>query len=410
MAPHHPAKVTSFTREQVTLDKSSFFAKFPLIGAILAVVGLGLTFGLGQSDQVMMYSAYVTAFMFWLSIAIGGYFFVTIFFLSRSAWNVTVRRIAENAMSTLPFFALLFIPIIIGMDVIYHWTDAVAVEHDKILEWKAPYLNAKWFLIRAAIYFVGLCGFAFVFYKRSTSQDETGDHVHTRKLQMLAAPAIAVGALTATFAAIDWVMTIDPHWFSTMYGIYYFAGALVGIMAFMMLVALVLRATNATSGAITEEHIHGMGMLLFGFNIFWTYIAFCQFFLIWYGNIPEETSWFAYRYVDGWRTLSHGMILFHFIIPFFFLMARRMKRMPLTVGLGAALLFVMHFLDTMWAVKPSILHAHGISGVNFGILDVAAFIGVGGVFLAVVGYRMSKHALVAFRDPRLPESMKYSNM
>src|SRR5690554_1116671 len=149
MAPHHPAKVTSFTREQVTLDKSSFFAKFPLIGAILAVVGLGLTFGLGQSDQVMMYSAYVTAFMFWLSIAIGGYFFVTIFFLSRSAWNVTVRRIAENAMSTLPFFALLFIPIIIGMDVIYHWTDAVAVEHDKILEWKAPYLNAKWFLIRA---------------------------------------------------------------------------------------------------------------------------------------------------------------------------------------------------------------------------------------------------------------------
>lgn len=410
MAPHHPAQVTSFSREQVTLDKSSIFAKFPIIGAVLAVIGLGITFGLGQSDKIGMYSAYVTAFMFWLSIAIGGYFFVTIFFLSRSAWNVTVRRIAENAMSTIPFFALLFIPIVLGMETIYHWTDQVAVEHDKIMSWKAPYLQTNWFLIRAVLYFVGLGIFAIIFYKRSTAQDETGDHNHTRKLQMLAAPAIAVGALASTFAAIDWVMTADPHWFSTMYGVYYFAGAMVGIMAFMLMIALALRATNAVSGAITDEHIHGMGQLLFGFNIFWTYIAFSQFFLIWYANIPEETSWFGYRYIEGWKTISWSLIIVHFIIPLFFLMPRVMKRMPLTVGLGAALLFVMHYVDTMWAVKPSIQHAHGIDTVNFGLVDIAAFLGVGGVFLAIVGYRMTKNALVAHRDPRLPESMEYANM
>lgn len=410
MAAHHPASVTSFTREEVTLDKSSFFAKLPIIGLVLALIGLGVTFGVGQGDKVGMYSAYVTSFMFWLSIAIGGYFFVTIFFLSRSAWNVTVRRIAENAMSTLPFFALLFIPIVLGMDTIYHWTHQTAVDHDAILQWKAPYLNTTWFLIRAVIYFVAIGIFAVVFYKRSTRQDETGDHAITRRLQMLAAPAIAVGALAATFMAVDWVMTTDPHWFSTMYGVYYFSGAMVGIMAFMMMIALGLRASNATNGAITDEHIHGMGMLLFGFNIFWTYIAFSQFFLIWYANIPEETAWFGYRFVDGWRTMSIGLILVHFIIPFFFLMPRAMKRNPKTVGVGAALLFVMHYVDTLWAVKPSILHANGIDGVNFGLLDIAAFVGVGGVFIAIVGYRMSKNALVAYRDPRLPESMEYANM
>lgn len=410
MAPHHPSSITSFSREQVTLDKSSIFAKLPVIGGILGLIGIVATFVLGRGNEVSMYSAYLVAFMFWLSIAIGGYFFVTIFFLSRSAWNVTVRRIAENAMSTLPVLALLFLPIAFGVQHLYHWSHADAVAHDVILQWKAPYLDTGFFYIRAAVYFGFWVIFSMIFYKRSVKQDETGDHQITRSLQMLAAPAIAAGALTATFAAVDWAMTADPHWFSTMYGIYFFSGALVAIMAFMALVAIALRATNATNGAITEEHIHGIGMLLFGFNIFWTYIAFSQFFLIWYGNIPEETAWFGYRYVDGWKTLTYTLLIGHFILPFFFLMPRAMKRNPVTLGLAAAWLLVMHYIDTMWAVKPSVLHAFDIQGVNFGVLDVLAMLGVGGVFLAVIGYRMSKNALVAFRDPRLPESMKYSNM
>lgn len=410
MAPHSPPKVTSFTREQVTLDSGSIFAKFPVIGAILAVIGLGVTFAVGMGNHVNMYAAYTTAFMFWLSIALGAYFFVTIFFLSRSAWNVTVRRTAENAMSTLPVFLLLFVPLVIGMGTIFHWTDVTQMTHDSILKWKQPWLNDVGFFLRAAFYFAVWIVFATIFYRRSTKQDETGDHEHTRKLQMLAAPAIMLCAIAITFAGVDWMMTTDAHWFSTIFGVYYFAGAMVGVMAFMVLMGLSLRASNATSGAITEEHIHGMGQLMYGFNLFWAYIAFSQFFLIWYGSIPEETNWYAYRYIGGWKTISIALIVLHFAVPLFFLMPRYMKRTPWAVGSGAVLLFVMHYVDMMFVIKPSILHAHDIAGLNFGIVDIAAFVGVGGAFIAVLGMRMRKNALVAYRDPRLPESMGYENM
>lgn len=410
MAPNHPPKVTSFTREQVTLDSGSIFAKLPIIGAILAVLGLGVTFAVGMGDKVNMYASYTTAFMFWLSIAVGAFFFVTIFFLTRSAWNVTVRRTAENAMATLPFFLLLFVPLVIGMETIFHWTDSTQMEHDTILQWKEPWLNNVGFYLRAAFYFGVWIIFSVIFYRRSTAQDETGDHEHTRKLQMLAAPAVMLCAIAITFAGIDWMMTADAHWFSTIFGVYYFAGSMVVTMAFMVLMTLKLRSSNATSGAITEEHVHGLGQLMYGFNCFWAYIAFSQFFLIWYGNIPEETNWYAYRYVGGWKTLSHALILFHFIVPLFFLMPRYMKRTPWAVGSGAILLFVMHYVDMLFVVKPSILHANGLTALEFGIVDIAAFLGVGGVFLLAVGLRMRKNALVAYRDPRLPESMGFANM
>lgn len=405
---HHAPK--SFTREQVTLPQSSLFGKLPIIGLVLAVIGLALTFVLGASDKASMYTSYLVSFMYWLSIALGGYFFVVIFFLSRSAWNVGIRRIPENVMSTLPVFALLFIPLVFGAHDLYHWTHERVAGEDPILDWKQGYFETGFFYGRAVLYFVIWTVFSALFYRLSTKQDETGDTSITRRLQTLAAPAIAAGALSSTFAAFDWIMSADPHWFSTMFGVYFFAGCLVAIMAFICLVAIALRSTNATNGAITEEHLHGAGMLMFGFNIFWTYIAFSQFVLIWYANIPEETNWFAYRYTDGWENVSLLLLAGHFVLPFFFLMPRQAKRNPLTLGIGAAWLLVMHFVDLYWVIKPSVMHAHGVHGVGFNVVDVLAWVGIGGIFLAIFGYRMKTKALVPFRDPRLPESMKYSNM
>lgn len=410
MAPHHPAKVTSFTREQVTLDSSSIFAKFPIIGIVLGILGLVATFLLGAGNKVQLMGAYTTSFMFWLGIGIGCYFFVAIYFATRAAWGSTVRRIAENAMSALPVFALLFIPIVFGLDTIYHWTDAELVASSHALTWKSPYLSFKWFIIRAVFYFAVWTAFAFTYYRMSTKQDETGDHDLSRKMQFWSGPMLLLGAICVTFAGIDWIQTTDAHWFSTMFGVYYFAGAMVAALAFMLFIALTLRQTNATNGAITAEHIHGLAQLLYGFNIFWTYIAFCQFFLIWYGNIPEETEWFAYRYVGSWRVVTLALIVFHFVLPLFFLMPRYMKRAPWSVAIGAFVLFVMQYVDVMWSIKPSIFHAHGLHGLQFGLVDITAFLGIGGIFIAVVGYKMRKNALVAFKDPRLPESMSYSNM
>jgi hypothetical protein len=164
------------------------------------------------------------------------------------------------------------------------------------------------------------------------------------------------------------------------------------------------------AGVISQEHIHGNGKMLFGFIVFWSYIAFSQFFLIWYANIPEETLWFGYRYEGTLKTISLSLLVGHFIIPFFFLLPRAMKRNPITLSIAAIWMLVMHFVDIMWLVKPSILHAHGIHGIGFGLVDIAAFIGIGGVMLALVGVFFRSGPIVAFRDPRLPESISYENM
>lgn len=406
MAHGHTAK--TFSASDVTLPADAGLSRLRSIGLIMALVGLGVTFGLGAANSGAMFTSYLVAFMFWLSIALGGYFFVSIFFLGRSAWNVGIRRIAENAMSTLPVFAILFIPVVFGMDYLYHWTDPALEGVDPLLDWKKPYLNRGFFLGRAVVYFLIWSLFAYLFYSKSIKQDETGDKEITRKLQALGAPAVALGALTVTFAAVDWLMTLDFHWFSTIFGVYYFAGGFVAMMAFMALIAIVLR--KHVSGALTEEQLHGIGQLMFAFNVFWSYIAFSQFFLIWYGNIPEETLWFGYRYEGAWRPLSMLLLVGHFILPFFFLLPRAMKRKPATLAIGAVWLLLMHFLDVFWLVKPAVLHAHGIHGMEFGILDITAMIGVGGVFLAVFGHQLKTKAAVAFNDPRMPEALKYENM
>ena len=402
---HHPKQVTE---QDVTLKPDTLLAKLPLIGAVMAVIGLGATFALGAGDPSAMYSSYLVAFLYFLAIAVGGYFFVTIFFLGRSAWNVTVRRIAENAMSTLPVFIALFIPIYLGRKHIYHWMDERLLETDALLQWKQGYLNDGFFTVRSLLYFVVWTVFAVLFYRASVGQDRSGDKQVTARLQGLAAPAIALGGLATSFAAMDWGMSLDFHWFSTIYGIYYFAAAMVSCMAVVVLFALALR--KHVNGLINEEHLHGVAMLMFGFNIFWSYIAFSQFFLIWYANIPEETLWYMHRWEDGWSSISMLLLVGHFILPFFFLLPRQQKRNPVTLTIGATWLLVMHFVDMYWLVKPSVQHAHGVHGVHFGLTDITAMLGVGGVFLAVMGYQFTRNALVAYRDPRLPEALKYDNI
>lgn len=408
MAHGHPAKTIS--SDDVQLQSSSLISKFPLIGGALAVLGLAGTFVLGGGDPTAMYSSYLVAFLYFLSIGLGALFFVSIFFLTRSGWNVAIRRIAENIMMTLPVFALLFIPIYLGVEHIFHWSDPHALAVDPILQWKASYLNKSAFGIRAIVYFVIWTLLALRFFLLSRKQDATGDHEITRKLQAFGAPAIALGSLTLTFAAFDWAMSLDYHWFSTIFGIYFFSGAMVALFSVMALFTIALRGSGMDGGAITQEHIHGNGKMLFGFVVFWSYIGFSQFFLIWYANIPEETLWFGYRYVGGLRVMSLALIAFHFVVPFFFLMPRASKRNPLTLGIAAVWLLIMHYVDLMWIVKPSIAHAHGEHGITFGIVDVAALLGIGGVMLAVFGIFMSRAAIVAFRDPRLPESMTYENL
>jgi hypothetical protein len=395
---------TSIAAADVTLPANSMWRKVPFIAAAIGLAGIGGTLAVG-GDHHENYYAYLTAFMFYLSIALGGLFFCMIFFLTRSGWNVAVRRIAESAAATLPVFALLFIPVLLGKEHIYHWMVPGAADHDPLLQWKQGYLNVGFFLARAGVYFLIWTALSLTFRGLSVRQDTSGDNTITRRLQALAAPGIALGALSITFATFDWNMSIDYHWFSTMYGVIYFAGSFMSLFALLAIVTTLFRSQGLTKNYISVEHQHGIGKMMFGMNCFWAYTSFSQFMLIWYADIPEETIWYLHRWEGSWRAVSILLVVGHFVLPFFFLMSRHIKRNPVTLVLGAVWLLGMHYLDLFWMIMPNVYHGNA----SFGLSEILSFVGVGGVFVGAFTFLLSRAPLIPVKDPRLPESLAFEN-
>jgi hypothetical protein len=404
------ARPAALRASSLWLPAEHSWRRFPMIGLVLAVVGLGASLALGftggEEARHQLWHSWLVGSLFVLSIALGGLFFVIIHHATQAGWSVVVRRIAENAMSTLPFLALLFLPLVLfGLGDLFHWTHAEAMQ-DKVLASKAPYLNVPFFLIRAAAYFVIWSGLAFWFGRQSRLQDATGDREITRRMRRLSPPALLLFALSITFFAFDWLMSLDPHWYSTIFGLYFFAGSVMGFFAFLALVEIAGKHAGLLGRVVSAEHRHDIGKLLFGFVIFWAYMAFSQYLLIWYANLPEETTFFANRMAGSWRAVSIALAIGHFVVPFFFLMPRAFKRSSKALAAASIWLLAMHLLDLYWLVMPN-LHREGMA---LSLLDVAAVIGCCGVFLAAFGGALKRQALVPLRDPRLPESLTFENV
>ena len=387
--------------EQVTIPPGHSWNRLPIIGAASALLGIAGCAILGFANPKQFFFSWLVSFLFFLSLALGALFFVLIQWAAQGGWGVVLRRIGETTFATLPVMAALFLPVYLGLHDLFEWSHADAVEHDALLRWKAPYLNVPFFLIRAVLFF-GLWSFiAVLYYRGSSGQDVTGDPAVSARLRRLAGPSIIVLALTQTFASIDWIMSLTPHWYSTMFGVYFFAGSFVGFIALLSVVAVAMRGAGLLDTVISAEHLHDIGKLLFGFTVFWAYIAFSQFFLMWYANLPEETIWFKARMEGSWMTVSIFLMAGHFAAPFFYLMGRTVKRKGATLAIGGAWLLTMHFVDLYWQVMPT-LHPEGLSP---SALDVAALVAVGGCFVAAASWLMRRQALVPLRDPRLAESL-----
>ena len=410
--------IVTIAPEQVHLAKGSVWRFLPLIGIVLAAGGLGGAYAMKTGHEHQFWFSYLTAYYSFLAIGLGGLFFVILQHLVRAGWSITVRRLAENAMITLPLLCLLGLPIVLfGMHDLYHWTDTEAVAADVMLSAKASYLNEGAFTIRIGVYFGVWTLLSVLFYSWSTGGD--GDSARALKLtsraRAFAAPALFLFALSLTFAAFDFLMSLDPHWFSTMFGVYFFAGSCLSIHAFLTLMAVFLRKSGYLQGVVTDEHYHDLGKYLFGFTVFWTYIGFSQYFLIWYANIPEETMWFAYRIADDFFPLTMLLCLGRFPIPFLFLLPRAVKRNALTLTLAATWILFMQFVDMYWLIQPVLAHHHAIETgdhhmvMHLGVLDALTYVGVLGVFLAGFGWALGRKALIPVNDPRIAESIKFEN-
>ncbi len=400
-AQHHVA----LRAEQATIPAGHPWNRVPVISAACALVGAVACAILGAANPKQFFFSWLVSFLFFLSLALGALFFVLIQYASQGGWGIVLRRIGETAFAMLPVMAVLFLPLLLGLHDLYSWTVPGAAEHDALLRWKAPYLNVPFFLIRAALYFTIWCVIALLYYRGSRAQDATGDPGVSARLRRFAGPAIIVLAVTQTFASIDWIMSLTPHWYSTIFGVYFFSGSFVGFIALLSIVAPAMRRAGLLDTVITAEHLHDVGKLLFGFTAFWAYIAFSQFFLIWYANLPEETIWYKARLEGSWKTISILLMAGHFGIPFFYLMGRTVKRRDWALAAGGAWLLAMHFMDLYWQVMPT-LHPEG---VRPSALDVAAFVSIGGCFVAAATWLMRRHALVPLRDPRLAESLAFEN-
>jgi len=380
------------------------------VAAVLALMVVG--------DAAYLLHSYLVSYCFWLSISLGALFFVALQHVTRAGWSVAVRRLAEILAGNTTLLAVLFLPVLLpvlfGDGSLSPWNDAQAVAGDPLLEHKAPSLTAPFFGVRAVGYFLvwGLLGRFYL--RRSMEQDASGEAALTLRMERLSPLALILFAATVTFASLDWLMSLEPRWFSTIFGVYYFSAAVVGFLGAIILVAIFFQAAGRLTSSITTEHYHDLGKLLFAFVIFWGYIAFSQYMLIWYANIPEETTWYLPRQSGAWTWLILALLFGHLLIPFLGMLPREMKRRKLTLGFWAAWLLAFHWLDMYWLVMPSYWQRAGAEVGTTGVVlrlvvDVCLAAGLGTVYLSGVVWVASRGSLVALRDPRLEESLAFEN-
>ncbi len=365
-------------------------------GAVLSLVG-------AWTDTARFLQSYLVAWLFLVGIALGCFGLMMLHHLSRGGWGLMIRRVLEAASRTLPFLGLAFLPVLLRLDHVYLWARPEAVAADELLAGKVAYLNQPFFIARTVFYFAVWSFFAWLLSRLSLRQDRTGDPALFRRMQALAGPAIGIYALTATFAAVDWIMSLDPHWFSSLFGIYFIGGHAVAAFAFVVPVALYLSAREPMSKLFRPIHFQDYGKLMLAFVMLWAYFALSQLLIIWSGNLTEEIGWYLERAHGGWKYVSIALALFHFALPFLLLLSRDLKRSSRRLAVVAAILLVMRWFDLYWQAAP----VFSPGGLAFHWLDLATVVGLGGVWFALFVGQLRGRSLVPIHDPYLEEALAH---
>lgn len=359
-------------------------------GLVLCGVGVLL-------NQTQFFRSYLLAYLFWLGIPLGCLPILMLHHLVGGAWGAVVRRILEAGTRTLPLMVLLFVPLLFGLHDVYSWARPEAVAADELLQHKSAYLNISFFMLRSAIYFAAWLAMAYWLNKWSQAQDRTATDVFERRMRLLSGSGLVVYVLTTTFSSVDWMMSLEPHWFSTIYGILVIVGQFLATLAFVVVVIALLADVPPLSEVISPAHFHDLGNLLLAFVMLWAYMSISQFLIIWSGNLPEEIPWYIHRTQGSWGWMGLVVILFYFTLPFLLLLSRHIKRQGQLLARVAAAILVMHAVDLYWFVVPAFQPA----GIAVHWLDVVTLLGLGGIWIAVFMWQLKGRPLLPVRDPGL---------
>jgi hypothetical protein len=363
-------------------------------GGVLSLAGWWI-------DPVQFFQSYLMGYMFVLGITLGCLALGMIHQLSGGAWGVLIRRPIGAASRVLPVLTVLFAPIVLGMPHLYEWTHADIVAHDEVLRHKQLYLNTPFFLVRAAFYFLVWNALSYFLNAWSLEQDRTADARIPRRMQMLSAGGLVAYGLTITFASFDWLMSLEPHWFSTIYGVLIIGGQGLSAMAFLIATTVWLSRRPPLQGVVVPAHLHDLGNLLLAFIMLWAYFSFSQYLIIWSANLPEEISWYLHRLQTGWRFVGLALVLFHFAVPFCLLLSRAVKREgPMIVKVAVGLLIV-RLVDLFWLIAPE-FHQHGIA-VSW--MDVLLPATLGSIWLGCFVSQLRGRAILPVHDPQYDQTL-----
>ena len=350
-------------------------------------------------NPAQFYQSYLVAFIFWTGLALGCLALLMVHHLSGGAWGLVIRRVLEAAARTLPLQALFFVPLIFGLPYVYEWAQPELVAKDPILQHKAPFLNTPFWVARTLFSFAVWSLMVHLLTKWSAEQDRNPGAAPDPRFARLSGPGLVVYGLTVSLASIDWMMSVDPHWFSTIYGFVMVGGQGLTALAFVIIVMFGLMKSEPMAGVVSSKHFHDLGKLMFAFVMLYAYFTFSQFLIVWSANLPEEIPWYIRRLSGGWQIVLFVLIVGHFALPFSLLLSASIKQNARLLSRIAILLFVMRVLDVMFQVTPQ-FH----EGMHFSWIDLAAVVGMGGIWVAAFCWYLKGRPVLPVNDPYYKEA------
>lgn len=393
----------SFADTKIEYSKKPLPAGFGKAGVAFFALGLVLVIISYFVDPVRSAFNNLIMLMFLTSIGLGALFLIAIEYLAGAVWSVPFRRITEFLGVILFILPVIAIPVYLNMHDMFHWTHQEAVANDEILKGKSGYLNEQFFVIRVLAAYVIWIFFYLMLTKHSKMQDTTADQKLTTTNIKLSAIFMPFFAITITIYAVDWIMSLEPHWFSTIFGVYYFSGTVLAGIAIVTFLAVYLNEKGLLVKGITTDHYYSLGALMFAFINFWAYIAFSQFLLIYYANLPEETFWYLARWEGNWMYVSIFLIIVHFVVPYFALVSQPSKTNPKRLKFMSIWILIAHIVDLYWLIMPTF----SPEGAPVGWMEIGFPMLTFGIIVILFGMKAKKENLVAIGDPKLKRGLDF---
>jgi hypothetical protein len=389
----------------MTKALESRVSRFQIASLVVGLIGLALTLFGAFSNRSQFFFSYLFSCLFWLGLSLGCFLVAMVHALTGGRWGYPTRRFLEAGYLVLPLMLLLFAPIFFGLPELYPWARPAEVVAEKVLQHRQAYQNVSGYVVRTLLFLGTWICLTQYLRRRSLQQDTVQDAAPTRKARALSGPGIVLYALFATFAYVDWIISLEKQWYSTMFAVIIIIGQILTAYAFSVILLATFKNYEPLAGVVNTTHYHQLGNLLLAFVLFWTYVSFGQLLIIYSGDIPHELDWFLHRIAGNWKWVVGILALFHFFVPFYLLLFRSLKTRVRALTVLAALLFFMHIVDAYWLVMPT-LHPNGVV-VSW--LDFSALVGIGGLWLSFFGSRLKAAPLLPQQDPGLQFAFKYAH-